>query len=139
MAADPSAPPSALPAAGPGIAAPVDGFTARLTTTEVCRLARLSRASVWRRISTGRLPGPIDHGREALFCARAVAQALEKTAARPSPDEAAFAARFDRLMARRGQKSLTLKKVQNTRTLNSEISSEIRSAEAGLGPDRRTI
>lgn len=111
----------------------------RLTTTEVCQLARLSRASVWRRIAAGRLPAPIDHGRQALFCAQAVAEALQKTPERPSPEAAAYGARFERLMARRASKPLTLKKLQNKTTLNSEVSSEIGSVIAGLGPDRRTI
>lgn len=111
----------------------------RLTTTEVCQLARLSRASVWRRIAAGRLPAPIDHGRQALFCAQAVAAALQKTPERPSPEEAAYGAQFERLMAKRASKPLTLKKLQNKTAPNSEVNSESRSAIAGLGPDRRTI
>lgn len=109
----------------------------RLTTREVCQLARLSRASVWRRIASGRLPGPIDYGRQALFCAQAVSQALNPPAAKPTAEDAVYAARFDRLVARRAEKALTLKKVQNRNSANSEECSEIRSAEAGLGPDRR--
>lgn len=129
--------------AAPFAPAPQAGATSaaapplRLTTREVCQIARLSRASVWRRIASGRLPAPIDHGREALFCAHAVAQALARTAQRPPADEAVFADRFDRLMAKRRAKSLTLKKVQNRTMANSEECSEIRSAEAGLGPKRR--
>ncbi|WP_292035591.1 MULTISPECIES: helix-turn-helix domain-containing protein [unclassified Brevundimonas] len=111
----------------------------RLTTTEVCQLARLSRASVWRRIAAGRLPGPIDHGRQALFCARAVADALNRPTPTSPPANAGFAARFDRLMANRAKSRLTLKKVQNKDAPDSEESSEIRSNDAGLGPDRRKI
>lgn len=49
---------------------------ARLTTREVCALGRFSRASLWRRVQTGRLPKPIDHAREALFDEAAVTAAL---------------------------------------------------------------
>lgn len=73
----------------------------RLTTTEVCRLARLSRATLWRRIAEGRLPRPVDHGRQALFCAQAVRQALMRPPAAISPDDEIHAARFDRLVGRR--------------------------------------
>lgn len=110
---------------------------ARLTTTEVCQLARLSRASVWRRIAAGRLPAPIDHGRQALFCAEAITRALSRPAVEPAARDAVFAARFDHLIARRNERDLISKNIQNKTTLNSEIRSEIRSTEAGLGPDRR--
>lgn len=48
----------------------------RLTTKEVCDLARLSPATVWRRVRRGELPKPIDYGRQALFDRSAVEQAL---------------------------------------------------------------
>ena len=50
----------------------------RLTTTEVCQLGRFSRATLWRRVKSGALPQPVDHAREALFCASAVEQALTR-------------------------------------------------------------
>lgn len=50
---------------------------ARLTTDEVCALARISRATLWRRVAQGRLPRPIDHARQALFSARDVSEALD--------------------------------------------------------------
>ena len=54
----------------------------RLTTHEVLALARISRATLWRRVASGRLPPPIDFGRQALFSRVAVvaALALEATA-----------------------------------------------------------
>ena len=53
----------------------------RLTTREVCALARLSPATVWRRIRSGELPKPVDYGRQALFDRVAVEQALRRSAA----------------------------------------------------------
>ncbi|MFZ5721692.1 MAG: helix-turn-helix domain-containing protein [Pseudomonadota bacterium] len=40
----------------------------RMTTNEVCKLDRISRATLWRRIRSGALPAPVDRGRQALFC-----------------------------------------------------------------------
>lgn len=51
----------------------------RLTTDEVCALARVSRATLWRRVAQGRLPAPIDRGRTALFCAEEVFAALSRS------------------------------------------------------------
>lgn len=48
----------------------------RLDTAEVCAIARISRATLWRRIAAGRLPAPVDRGRRALFDADAVFSAL---------------------------------------------------------------
>lgn len=48
----------------------------RLTTAEVMSLARISRATLWRRISAGRLPQPVDRAREALFSEAEVHAAL---------------------------------------------------------------
>ncbi|MBJ7484203.1 helix-turn-helix domain-containing protein [Brevundimonas sp.] len=50
----------------------------RLTTAEVMALARISRATLWRRVASGRLPTPIDHGRQSLFARLAVIAALTK-------------------------------------------------------------
>lgn len=50
----------------------------RMTTTEVLALARISRATLWRRVASGRLPRPIDHGRQSLFARVAVIAALTK-------------------------------------------------------------
>ena len=49
---------------------------ARITTAEVCALARISRATMWRRVRAGALPRPIDYGREALFDQGQVVAAL---------------------------------------------------------------
>ena len=56
----------------------------RMTTAEVCARARISRASLWRRVADGRLPAPIDHARQALFCSAAVERSLSLHAA-PEP------------------------------------------------------
>ena len=48
----------------------------RITTAEVCALGRFSRATMWRRIKVGALPGPIDQARQALFDRDAVITAL---------------------------------------------------------------
>jgi predicted DNA-binding transcriptional regulator AlpA len=73
----------------------------RFTTTEVCALARLSRATLWRRIAAGRLPAPIDRGREALFDADAIAVALCTPApAQARPDPLAAELRLQRWAAR---------------------------------------
>ena len=48
----------------------------RITTREAIALSRLSRATFWRRIAQGRLPGPVDRGRQALFCREAMLRAL---------------------------------------------------------------
>jgi predicted DNA-binding transcriptional regulator AlpA len=47
----------------------------RLTTSEVLALLRISRATLWRRVAQGRLPRPLDRGRQALFCKAAVCEA----------------------------------------------------------------
>lgn len=63
----------------PGLPAPA---IERLTTTEVLALLRISRATLWRRIGQGRLPRPVDHGRQALFCKASVVDAATKDDAR---------------------------------------------------------
>ena len=50
----------------------------RLTTREVCALARLSPATVWRRVRSGEFPKPVDYGRQALFDRSAIEQALRR-------------------------------------------------------------
>ena len=52
------------------------GAVERLTTQEVLALARVSKATLWRRIAQGRLPAPVDRGRQALFVRAAVLEAL---------------------------------------------------------------
>lgn len=51
-------------------------FGLRLTTREVCDLAKFSSVTLWRRIRAGRMPQPIDRGREAIFDRAAVVAAL---------------------------------------------------------------
>lgn len=48
----------------------------RLTTSEVCSLARYSSVTLWRRIKAGEMPRPVDEGRQALFDRDAVLKAL---------------------------------------------------------------
>jgi len=50
--------------------------SARYTASEVCRLAGYSKVTLRRRISAGRLPKPVDRGREMLFDRQAVDRAL---------------------------------------------------------------
>lgn len=57
----------------------------RITTREAIALSRLSRATFWRRIAQGRLPGPVDRGREALFCREAMMKALTLTPDQQDP------------------------------------------------------
>lgn len=72
----------------------------RLTTDEVLALARISRASLWRRVADGRLPLPIDRGRQALFSRAAVIDALA-TACRPLSQTMITEARLEALRRRR--------------------------------------
>ena len=44
-------------------------MTARLTTTEVCAMLRISRETLARRVKAGAFPAPIDRGRELLWSA----------------------------------------------------------------------
>lgn len=53
----------------------------RMTTAEVMALARISRATLWRRVASGRLPMPIDQGRQSLFARPAIIAALTRTPA----------------------------------------------------------
>ncbi|WP_022697876.1 helix-turn-helix transcriptional regulator [Euryhalocaulis caribicus] len=48
----------------------------RLTTSEVCALARYGKATLWRRIREKQMPPPVDRGRESLFDRKAVEKAL---------------------------------------------------------------
>jgi predicted DNA-binding transcriptional regulator AlpA len=49
----------------------------RITTREVCALARYTSATLWRRIDAGHMPRPIDRGGEGfLFDRKAVLTAL---------------------------------------------------------------
>lgn len=67
---------------------------ARLTTSEVCELARYKRDTLWRRIREGKMPKPVDRGREALFDRAAVEKALglqpQEVKNAPSPFGAAL-------------------------------------------------
>ena len=58
---------------------------ARYTTSEVCAMAGYGPTTLWRRIQQGRMPKPVDRGRENLFQAREVKQALGID---PGPDRA---------------------------------------------------
>jgi predicted DNA-binding transcriptional regulator AlpA len=62
--------------------APATALPWRMTTREVCRLGRMSPATLWRRIKAGRMPAPVDHARQALFDRDAVLQSLQPPAAR---------------------------------------------------------
>lgn len=55
----------------------------RMATGEVLALARISRATLWRRVASGRLPAPIDQGRQSLFLRSEVIRALKVETAVP--------------------------------------------------------
>ena len=49
----------------------------RLTTPEVCALARYSKSTLWKRIDAGLMPAPIDRGGQGfLFDKTAILKAL---------------------------------------------------------------
>ncbi len=56
----------------------------RLTTSEVCQRLRISRSTLWRRVSSGTLPVPVDRGRQALFAASEI-DAVMRGAALTAP------------------------------------------------------
>lgn len=88
----------------------------RITTREAIALSRLSRATFWRRIAQGRLPGPVDRGRQALFCREAMLRALKSPSttgeggADASPAAAALQRRREALSALRNNKIKLRKK-----------------------------
>lgn len=49
---------------------------ARIPASEVCRLAGYGRVTLGRRIKEGKMPAPVDRGRERLFDRMAVHKAL---------------------------------------------------------------
>lgn len=49
---------------------------ARIPASEVCRLAGYGRVTLGRRIKEGKMPAPVDRGREQLFDRAAVHKAL---------------------------------------------------------------
>jgi predicted DNA-binding transcriptional regulator AlpA len=51
-------------------------YSARLTTREICAIARYGPITLWRRIKTGQMPRPVDRGREHIFDREAVLKAL---------------------------------------------------------------
>ena len=51
-------------------------WQARLTTAEVCAIARLRLTTLWRRIKAGTMPAAIDAGRQSMFDRDAVRKAL---------------------------------------------------------------
>ncbi|MBB1178048.1 hypothetical protein DSM05_02620 [Pseudomonas sp. FW305-3-2-15-E-TSA4] len=88
----PAAPSAAAPQAAPGVE--------RMTTGEVLALARISRATLWRRIQCGRLPPPVDQARQALFLRADVVQALA-AARQPDSISVAIEQRLEALRQRR--------------------------------------
>ena len=83
--------------------------TERLTTDEVLKMARISRASLWRRVASGRLPMPIDRARQALFSRAAVMAAL-KVDSRPAAHALITEARLEALRRRRHKGALLWEK-----------------------------
>ena len=75
----------------------------RMTTVEVCTLARVSRATLWRRIKAGQMPAPIDHARQALFERDAMISALGR-ASRPESDRNAAMAMVESRPAQLAQR-----------------------------------
>jgi hypothetical protein len=57
---------------------------ARMTTAEVCELARYGPITLWRRIRAGRMPRPVDRGRQSMFDRDAVLIALGLNPAKPA-------------------------------------------------------
>ena len=78
----------------------------RLTTHEVMALARISRATLWRRVLAGRLPPPIDQARQSLFLKSAVMLALAVESTRPHSAAVAAEQRLEALRRLRHKKML---------------------------------
>ncbi len=78
----------------------------RPTTHEVMALARISRATLWRRVLAGRLPPPIDQARQALFLKSAVMLALAVEPSRPHSAAVAAEQRLEALRRLRHKKML---------------------------------
>ena len=55
----------------------IERLPMRMTSSEVCDLARFSKGTLWRRIKLGLMPQYIDRGRECLFSRDAVLTALD--------------------------------------------------------------
>ena len=63
----------------------------RMTTREVCSLARYSSATLWRRIDAGHMPSPLDRGGSGfLFDRRAVLTALGMHTDEKPPEQKAW-------------------------------------------------
>ena len=69
----------------------------RITTPEVCGLARFSKSTLWKRIDAGQMPAPIDRGgggfifdRDAVLKALGVFEASASNGPDWSFDEASF-------------------------------------------------
>ena len=58
------------------IALPSPAAVPRITTSEICSIARLSPQTIGRRVKDGKLPKAVDRGEELLFDRLAVYQAL---------------------------------------------------------------
>jgi len=73
----------------PFTAAEIAALPSRLYTSEVCRLARYGVSRLWRERKAGRMPDPIDHGRQDIFDRDAVFKALGmiQDAAAPADDD----------------------------------------------------
>src|SRR5262245_58488259 len=62
-----------------------DALPLRLTTDEVCDLARFGEVTLWRRIRDGKMPRPVDRARQHLFDRDAVLRALGMKQDAPEP------------------------------------------------------
>jgi len=88
--------------AAPSAGAPQSAeLVERVTTSEVMALARISRATLWRRVASGRLPQPVDHARQALFLKADVIQALSIPTVQPASISVAIEQRLEVLRNRR--------------------------------------
>ncbi len=65
---------------------------------EICRLAKISRPTLTRRVQAGKYPKPVDRGRETLISRRAVYQALGIRSDKPNADEEKLWERGTRLL-----------------------------------------
>lgn len=94
------------------MAGPLDPYTAdeiaqlpnRLYTSEVCRIARYSVATLWRERKAGRMPDPIARGRQHLFDRDAVFRALRSPQKETNPEQDPWSVNPDAIrQARAGQ------------------------------------
>lgn len=93
--------PAPAPAPAPSCGEDLLNGVERMTSSEVMALARISRATLWRRIGARRFPAPIDRARQALFSKADVVAALKAEAAQPHSITVAAMQRLEAMRRRR--------------------------------------